>query len=84
MLCLLENHFIPKRILELKDDFPLHVSHMFGKCHKPWRQKNQVPPSIRLETDTNPRAGTSVDGLVSVQSSFAVCLETRWLSCCKF
>ena len=64
---LAERGFLPKVLLECKDNVPLCVSCQFGTAHRrPWRFSKQSG-KIRKEKEVKPGDGQSIDQIVSAQ-----------------
>ena len=58
--------FLPKQLIECRNQPPLCVACQFGQAHRrPWRTKGQKSGSIRRPEQTKPGDGVSVDQIVS-------------------
>ncbi|KAL7504927.1 hypothetical protein ACHAXN_005718, partial [Cyclotella atomus] len=65
---LAEKGWLPKRLLDCRDNIPLCVACQFGSAHRrPWRFKGKKSGSIRKKEETKPGDGQSLDQLVSAQ-----------------
>jgi hypothetical protein len=68
MFMLAERGWLPKSILDCKDNAPLCVACQFGAAHRrPWRVKGKKSGSIRKAKEVEPGDGQSIDQIVSAQ-----------------
>jgi hypothetical protein len=68
MFMLAERGWLPKSILNCKDNAPLCVVCQFGSAHRrPWRAKGKKSGSIRKAKEVEPGDGQSIDQIVSSQ-----------------
>ena len=68
MFMLASKGFLPKCLLQCKDNVPLCVACQFGTARRrPWRAKGKKHGSIRKKTETRPGDGQSLDQIVSAQ-----------------
>ena len=60
--------YLPKRLVDCKNDVPLCVSCQFGTCHRrPWQTKGKASGSIRTTEHIKQGDGVSTDQIMSVQ-----------------
>jgi hypothetical protein len=68
MFMLAERGWLPKSILDCKDNAPLCVAFQFGAAHRrPWRVKGKKSGSICKAKEVEPGDGQSIDQIVSAQ-----------------
>ena len=63
-----ELRYLPKRLVDRKNNSPLCVSCQFGISHRrPWRTKGKAPGSIRTSEHITPGDGVSTAQIMSAQ-----------------